>query len=363
MTHNPDNEIGGTSVFGAYVIECTVPAAPSNFHHTAKDKTQINWAWDDNSDNEDGFRVDPPGEVLPANSTSWPETGLSPNTSYTRHVHAYSASCGDSAASNDDSTYTYPKDPDVGCDRTPGTPYPVGTVFTFTNLAGWGPGNLDHHHYVWDQSPGTPVTESDPTWSGGALPLTGDLSGDWYLHVMTHNPDNEIGGTSVFGAYQVEPEPYAQPQVLLEVHPNERGPGPTAVNRFPGLDYWIWPVLVSGSSYTWKEYEFDGSGNLWIQVCAQSFSAYQNQQNWSLTQADQLRLSVDGIVPSDVWSIQSGAPGSSQWLGWSERGNRVTLEFLPVGLTPGIHQLVLEAQMSPIIWWIKVHDLEPRYAE
>jgi hypothetical protein len=34
------------------------------------------------------------------------------------------------------------------------------------------------------------------------------------------------------------------------------------------------------------------------------------------------------------------------------------LEFLPAGLTPGLHQLQLQAQMSPIIYWVKVNDLE-----
>jgi Tol biopolymer transport system component len=156
--------------------------------------------------------------------------------------------------------------------------------------------------------------------------------------------------------------PAPLPQVLLEVHPNERGPGPTAVNRFPGLDYWTWPALVSGSAYTWKEYDFDGSASLWIQVCAQNFSAFQNSQNASLPQEDLLKLTIDGIVPSDFWGIQSGAAGSYQWKGSAEKGKRVTLEFLPAGLTPGLHQLVLQAQMSPAIYWVKVHDLEPRYA-
>jgi Tol biopolymer transport system component len=153
------------------------------------------------------------------------------------------------------------------------------------------------------------------------------------------------------------------PEVLLEVHPNERGPGPTAVNRFPGLDYWTWPTLASGSAYTWKEYDFAGSANLWIQVCAQNFSAYQNSQNGSLAQEDLLKLTIDGIVPSDIWGIQSGAPGSYQWKGSAEKGTRVTLEFLPVGLSPGLHQLVLDAQMSPIIYWVKVYDLEERIVD
>jgi Tol biopolymer transport system component len=152
----------------------------------------------------------------------------------------------------------------------------------------------------------------------------------------------------------------AVPEVVLEVHPNERGPGPTAVTRFPGLDYWTWPALASSSVYTWKQYDFDGSASLWIQVCAQNFSAYQNSQNASLAKEDWLKLIIDGVVPADVWGIQGGSPGGFQWPGSTDKGTRVTLEFLPAGLTPGLHQLKLVAQMSPIIYWVKVYDLEPK---
>jgi hypothetical protein len=149
---------------------------------------------------------------------------------------------------------------------------------------------------------------------------------------------------------------------LLEVHPNERGPGPAAVARSHGLDYWAWPSLGSSAAYTWKVYDFGGSGNLWVQVCAQTFSAYQNSQNGSLAKEDWLKLIIDGLVPADVWGIQSGPPGGLQWQGSSETGKRLTLEFLAIGLTPGPHQLKLLAQMSPIIYWVKVYDLEASYA-
>jgi uncharacterized membrane protein len=200
----------------------------------------------------------------------------------------------------------------------------------------------------------------NPTYIAPANTTESDLIIALTVNAACDGPD-PLGDADSVNLTVLPPLPL--PEVLLEVHPNERGPGPTGVNRSPGLDYWAWPTLASGSSYTWKEYDFDGSANLWIQVCAQNFSAYQNSQNASLPQEDLLKLTIDGIVPSDVWGIQSGAPGSYQWKGSAEKGTRVTLEFLPVGLSPGLHQLVLDAQMSPIIYWIKVYDLEPRYAQ
>jgi hypothetical protein len=38
----------------------------------------------------------------------------------------------------------------VSCNRDINTPYPPGTVFTFTNLAGWGEGGVDHYHYIFN---------------------------------------------------------------------------------------------------------------------------------------------------------------------------------------------------------------------
>jgi hypothetical protein len=187
-----------------------------------------------------------------------------------------------------------------------------------------------------------------------------DLDGDG-AYAITSSTDPTVTITPETWGYAEAILPSPLPQVLLEVHPNERGPGPTAVTRFPGLDYWTWPTLASGSAYTWKQYDFDGSANLWVQVCAQNFSAFQNSQNGSLAQEDLLKLILDGVVLSDFWGIQSGAPGSYQWKGSAETGNRVTLEFLALGLTPGLHQLVLQAKMSPVIYWIKVHDFEARY--
>jgi len=150
------------------------------------------------------------------------------------------------------------------------------------------------------------------------------------------------------------------PQVLLVEHPNERGAGPTAVPRSPGVSFSTWPIVGSDSSYTWKQYLFEGSGDLWIQVCGQSFSAYQNSQAGSLAREDKLLVIIDGVILADVNDIQSGSPGSYQWLGGVEEGRRTALDFLATGLAPGAHALVLQASMSPIVWWVKVYDLEQR---
>ncbi len=112
--------------------------------------------------------------------------------------------------------------------------------------------------------------------------------------------------------------------------------------------------------YLWKVYEFHAPGNLRIQVCAQAFSASQNKSMIGLDQPDVLRIRVDDVIPSDAWEVQSGPPGRAQWDGAKDQGKRTTLEFLVTGLQPGRHALSFHAWGCPIIYWIKVSDLEHR---
>ncbi|MDI6791459.1 MAG: FlgD immunoglobulin-like domain containing protein [bacterium] len=72
----------------------TFASSPSAFDGEVISPSQIKWCWTDNADNEDGYRVyNLEGECvsgdLPADTTCWEETGLSPNTQYTRYASAY----------------------------------------------------------------------------------------------------------------------------------------------------------------------------------------------------------------------------------------------------------------------------------
>jgi hypothetical protein len=139
---------------------------------------------------------------------------------------------------------------------------------------------------------------------------------------------------------------------LLEVHPNERAQGPAGG---PGVGAAPWQPsgLGPGGYYRWKVYEFEGGADLWIQVDAQCFSSGQN----AVGDDDNLRLVIDGQIPSDVWGIMTGAPGVCQWQGENDGGSRVALEFRPSGLAAGLHTLELWADETPAIWWVRVLDL------
>jgi subtilisin family serine protease len=142
------------------------------------------------------------------------------------------------------------------------------------------------------------------------------------------------------------------PQILLEVHPNERGQGPGGGPKLGAMP-WQPSGLGPGGWYKFKVYEFEGSADLWIQVCAQCFSSSQN----AVGEADRLKLKIDGTVPNDTWGIMSGPAGSYQWHGDADIGNRLTLEFRPAGLVAGTHRIVFSADETPVIWWVRVYDL------
>ncbi len=92
----------------------TVPALPSGLTATAVSSSQIGLTWTDNSDNEDGFRIDrslSPSSgfaqiaTVGANVSSYANTGLSPNTTYYYRVRAYNGA-GNSGYSNTASATT-----------------------------------------------------------------------------------------------------------------------------------------------------------------------------------------------------------------------------------------------------------------
>lgn len=183
------------------------PSAPTGLTSTAITTGSITWAWTDTSGSEDGFRGRDAAQALKwtaaANATSYEETGLSPNTQYTRRVYAYNAQ-GESAGSNSVSVYTPAATPNVTCNRLSGCPaYAVATAFTFTNAAIFGTGGVAYYRYVWDRNTTYSFSGAETTWSSGTLQLTGSQVGAWYLHLAGYNDEHAIGAVVHAGPYLV----------------------------------------------------------------------------------------------------------------------------------------------------------------
>ena len=77
----------------------TIPNKPTNLSASALSTTEIKLTWSDNSDNEDGFKLERKEEdgtyaeikTLSANTISYTDTGLKPNTKYYYRIRAYNS--------------------------------------------------------------------------------------------------------------------------------------------------------------------------------------------------------------------------------------------------------------------------------
>ena len=68
------------------------PAAPSNLRATPTDSTHIRLNWNDNSNNESGFRIyegNTPVATVGTDTTSYTVSGLAPNSYHCYHMYAY----------------------------------------------------------------------------------------------------------------------------------------------------------------------------------------------------------------------------------------------------------------------------------
>lgn len=86
----------------------SAPVAPSDLTATAVSSSQIDLAWTDNSDDEDGFNIyrdDVLIDTVAADATSYSDTGLDPATLYEYYVTAVNGA-GESSPSNTDSATT-----------------------------------------------------------------------------------------------------------------------------------------------------------------------------------------------------------------------------------------------------------------
>lgn len=90
----------------------TVPIAPSNLSANATSSSQISLSWTDASGNESGFRIERLSggtwvyvTEVGGNVTSWSDSGLNANTTYSYRVYAYN-SAGSSDYSNQASALT-----------------------------------------------------------------------------------------------------------------------------------------------------------------------------------------------------------------------------------------------------------------
>ncbi|NLN76791.1 MAG: hypothetical protein GX139_10840, partial [Armatimonadetes bacterium] len=223
------------------------PVAPTMGTPTTLSTTAIRWKVTDKSNNEIGFKVVDAAQKAVATApvsngsgsvVSMDETGLTPNTAYTRTAKAFNGSLDSSptAAATKWTLSVPPSKSNVTCDKAEGA-ISSSANFTFTAVGGFKSGTLAQYRYVWDTSPTHTWTESEQVWNSGDLILSAPSEGSYYLHVKGYNGDNVANGTLDLGPYKFFNEPPTNPTSVTETH---------------GVQTETWQSTVSAPSFTWS---------------------------------------------------------------------------------------------------------------
>ena len=221
--------------------------APTAGAGTAVDATSIRWNFTDNSNNEIGFKaVDAAnaikgvtGALTGTGSSDYiTETGLAPNTEYTRWIKAYNGSL-DSFSSSAVSAWTLsaaPAEGSIACDKAVGTWYNTAD-FAFTAVGGFGEGTVSGYRYAWSQSPTYAFAGTEPVWDNSDLVVAASADGEWYLHVQGLNAQGAANGTLALGPYRFDGTAPANP---------------TSASETGGAADGEWQSAVSDPAFTWS---------------------------------------------------------------------------------------------------------------
>ena len=277
-----------------YSVLISPPAAPSNLTATADSLAEITLRWQDNSNNEDGFRIERKtgssgawAEITtaPANMLVHHDLGLTPKTSYSYRLRAHNAA-GDSGYSNEASTTTldFPPLPPSNLTATTVSPTQitltwqdnsnnengfnierkVGVSGVWTPIASVAGTTYDDTNGGTGLSPGTTYFYRVQAWNlGGVSPYSNEASATpppvvpAGVNLVLSNCD-----ISPVAPVQVMPNgPIALGAFIENRGADAAGPfwtevwgsrtGGLTLDRFLGDSLYLLGGLASGGSYSW----------------------------------------------------------------------------------------------------------------
>jgi hypothetical protein len=204
--------------FDDCAMYAAAPVAPTMGTPTALSTTAIRWNITDKSNNEFGFKVLNAAQAIVASApvsngtgkaVALDETGLIPNTAYTRTAKAFNGSLDSSptAAATKWTLSVPPSASNLTCDKATGLS--TQDTFTFTAVGGFKSGTLAKYLYAWTTSATYTFTGSEEVWDSGDLILKAADSGSYYLHVKGYNGENVANGTLDLGPYAYQAAPVA----------------------------------------------------------------------------------------------------------------------------------------------------------
>ena len=266
----------------------TPPTTPSGLGATAASSTQINLTWTDNSNDEDGFRIErAPGitssfveiGTVGAGVTAYPSTGLTVSTQYTYRVRAYNLA-GNSAYSGTATATT------SAAVSPPAAPTNLQTVIVDATQMGltWVHPSTDEDGFKIERSPDN-VNFTQIGTSGAGTDIYNDngltASTTYYYRVRAYN----AGGNSAYsntatGTTTPNPPsaltatPFSSTQINLSWTDNSPDETGFRIDRAPGGGGPFVQVglvgsgvvtyqntgLTASTSYTYKVYAYNTGG-------------------------------------------------------------------------------------------------------
>ena len=162
--------------------------APTINEAAAISDDSIQWNFSDNAGNEDGFKLHDDLHIevgtAGANATSITESGLLPNVSYSRHVHAYNGG-GDSAASANASKTTLSEPPTL--------PIASDGAFKGKIQVSWvASPSADHYHVYKDGDKDTGTLIFDVNSTDFIDTVNDDLMHTYYIYAANSQNKNSV---------------------------------------------------------------------------------------------------------------------------------------------------------------------------
>lgn len=148
-------------------------------------------------------------------SSAWVSGGLTPNTSYDFYATSRNGGAMETTPTSSTTHSLAPSavlDQNIACDQTTATWRQIGTVFSFTNPAGFGTsthgGNVyrvSAYRVVFNTSPTHSFTGAEPQWNSGAYDQTASAGGSYFIHLQSLNANGVANPATIhWGPYNVE---------------------------------------------------------------------------------------------------------------------------------------------------------------
>ncbi|PYJ02735.1 MAG: hypothetical protein DME25_15445, partial [Verrucomicrobia bacterium] len=238
-------------------------------------------------------------------STSFNDTGLTPNTQYTYTLEARDNTSQSRGAWNNTTgqqgataKYTLSTPPVAG-DVASDTSNPAVINWTTTHF-GTGSGKVSSYRYAFNQSATYAFAGTEPVWSSGTITTVPTSGGTWYLHVQGRNGDDVANGT-------LDTAVTAPTAPAITTSPS----GQTACNAANAT----FTAGASGTSpsFAWYKHSNAGWANAWTVGASGGgvFLASSANNNNSEANCNSFSSAGDINITGNSWGLFGGSGGES----------------------------------------------------